>query len=68
MNDWFMLYKIYYINGGVFENFEIYGVSFLKFVLIVLIECIQKLVSDYGVKFEQIMFILFNRVQFFKQL
>ncbi|ADF60887.1 Uncharacterised protein [Enterobacter cloacae] len=62
MNDWFMSYKIYHTNGGVFENFEIYGASSSKSASTVLIECTQKLASDYGVKPEQIMFISFNRV------
>ncbi|HDX8601102.1 TPA: hypothetical protein RQN74_003204 [Klebsiella oxytoca] len=62
MSDWFMSYKIYFDNGGVFENFEFYGAASNKSGVEVAKECAAKIAQQHHVKPEQIMFISFNRV------
>ncbi|EGT5653828.1 hypothetical protein AGJ25_21975 [Cronobacter sakazakii] len=62
MNQWFMSYKINFANGGVFENFEIYGAAATETAVDVIKACSQKIAQEHGVDIHQIMFVSFNKV------
>ena len=62
MNQWFMSYKIYHKNGGVFENFELYGANSSQSAIDVIKTFSQKLAQEHGVTVDQIMFVSFNKV------
>ncbi|MEI7248359.1 hypothetical protein WCT80_18545 [Pectobacterium carotovorum] len=62
MNQWFMSYKIYHENGGVFENFDFYGADVSQSAIDVIKTVSKKLAEEHGVRIDQIMFVSFNKV------
>ncbi|MHC9213704.1 hypothetical protein [Serratia marcescens] len=62
MNQWFMSYKIYFDNNGIYESFDFYNASASKSGSDVALECAKKIAQEHNVAVEQILFISFNKV------